>query len=149
MPGGSFCSFFRHELGPVVRGVVGRDPLLHPGGLAGLVVLRVRAPHVRGRVFRFPEARDRTSGSDQSNTPANSRTKYLHATYPRYCDGWCIAFWMYFYPTLLCFEFNLELSDLLHVRIFVPGVCHFDYYLLGDDDFVVLLSSVCRGKTIF
>ena len=140
------CTFLHHEFGIVVWSFFSCYPIFHFGSLVGLMVRCICAFDLCWGLFRIPETFHWTSGSDQSDPKANPRTKYLHPTYSWHCHGRCLAFWMYIYSIILCFEFDLVITNLLYVRIFVFGICHFDYYLFRDNHFALLFSSLCWSK---
>ena len=140
------CTFLHHEFGIVVWRIFSCNPVFHFGSFIGLMVWCICTTDFCWGIFWFPETFHWTSGSDQSDSEANPGTKYLYPTYSWNCHGRCLAFWMYIYSIIFCFEFNLVITNLLYVWIFVFGICHFDYYLLRDNHFALLFSSLCWSK---
>lgn len=85
------------------------------------------------------------SCSNESNSTANTRSINLHPSSSRILYGRSFTIWLHLYSAIFYTEFNLVITTyLLHVWVFVLGVFNSCNYLLRNNNFAVLLSSVRR-----
>ena len=122
-------------------------PFSHSGGLISLMVLCLSPPDLRRGLFRVPQEGHWAPREDQSDPPADPRTKYLYTTHPRDRHGRGSTLWVYFHSAVFCLELNLVVPDLLHVWISLFGLCHSDHYLLRDYHLIMLFPPMRRGKS--
>lgn len=86
-----------------------------------------------------------TPCTHQSNTTSHPRPVNLYSTVARHHNGWCSAFRLYIYPTVLHPELTVVVSDVLHVWFSVSSLYNFSNNLFRDYSIAVLLPLMCRG----
>merc|ERR550534_2242323 len=136
------------EPGALVLRLLGRHPLLHPGGAARPLVRRVRPAHLRRSLLRLQEVSNRAACEDQPDSETDSRPVCLHPANPWDHHGRRAPLWLHLHPALLRAEQHLEQPDLLHVRLPLPRVHHPDHHLLRDHNSPLLLPPMCGGLSL-
>lgn len=89
-----------------------------------------------------------TSSEDQSDPEIDPRTIGLHPTSSRYNNGRCSTFRLHLHPTLLHLKLDLGVSNVLHVRLLVPGLHNSGHNVRGDHSLIMLFPFVRRRLSL-
>jgi len=114
---------FHNEFNILGEWKLGRSTFQHPNRTSGTMVRSVRTVNVyrcllwlqeKGKIIykfisfyysmfvnNWDNVGFRASGTNKSNSSANTRAKFLHTTNTRSCHGWCPAIWLHIYTIIL------------------------------------------------